>query len=532
MLAVSFVLLVPAIGLSIVCLTYSITFMWLASTRGRGGRPSATHKPRQTIYGDKWLIVIPALGNVTLLETCVSNALRATSAADAVIVVAIDDRDQPSRLRARGAVERGAKKSGVHDLSQGQGDGTPIDSASQRVICVPTGALLNQCSRGGKASAVNLGVSCYLYMEQDELRNGMFDRTSILYLLCLDVDERLTADGFSRLRTTAVRNPQTVLIQAPKRDLPVTRSLFARAFSAAYSSWFKWEAGWPTGRSSPGAGSSYYGSMAAIKLSPEMLRHRRTIESGGARRIELFPEDCPVEDYPFSLALSPHHGTLLLDQPIGVGCAPPDMGALFALWHRWAQGNISAIAGRLRVLLWQPGQSIGQRVARIHHALSWYVTIAVGVLPIALVGPLVCRSHYAIYTLLLICVALGGEWIRRLVPAWPAARRDLALRLPVDMLLWPIGVHAIVGAWRGGAWRGRRSPFPPTTPRVSGSCGLPSWIWCAYGVEVVVLGYAVTLVVGARHTTVSVLALVLAGVPFGVGMFAAWHDRRLSKVEG
>lgn len=518
MLEMSLVLLIPAIGLCVVCITYSATFMWLAATRGAGGRPAVGSGPINPIRDDKWIIVIPVIGNPALLEICVSSALWATSGAEAVIIVAIDDRDRSSRLRSQRAVEKASGERVLRNLGQDR-----PSVASRRVICVPTGAILKQCSRSGKASAVNLALSRYLSMEEDASRPDMPSQDNAPYLLCLDVDERLAASGFGRLRAAAAANPDIALIQAPKRDTPVTPSLFARAFSAAYCSWFKWEAGWPATRSSAGAGSSYYGSMAAIKLSPELFLHRRTIGSADARRIELFPEDCAVEDYSFSLSLSPNHGTLLLDRPIGVGCAPPDMAALFTMWNRWAKGNISVAASGLRDLLCQPGRSVGERVARMHHALSWYASIAVGLVPIALAGVLICKSRDAIWVLLLVSATLAGEWIRRLVPAWPASMRDLALRLPIDMLLWPMGVNALVGVWRS-----TDSGFAPVTPRVAGSRSLPRWIWCAYGVEIAIVLYAAMLAVEARHALLSGMAVGMAGMPFGVGMLAAWHDRRLA----
>ncbi len=506
---------VLALALAILLLFYSSAFFVLAIYRQRL-RGVASLRTACDQAKSNWLVVIPALGHPDLLERCVNAALVAINGTGARLVVALDDGRGSALERGLEAVRRASGEEPAVIFEPGELDDWTQRSFSGQLVCVATGRLLPRGRIGGKAAALNLVLALQgLWSEKPRPDDAR-------YLLCIDVDEVLYADGFQVLQAAAMEHPEAAVIQAPKHDEPVSGSWFGHAFSAGYSAWFHWEAGWHSGNSTP-PGSSYYGSMAAVKLDDLPAEELDIALSDGAaiRGREVFPQRFTVEDYPFAVTLLADRPTVLLARPIGVGCAPPDTSSVLALWHRWAHGNVAAARWRATQIFVGPMLSIRQRVAWIYHSLSWYAYAALGLLPLALSGVLVSRGQLSGPCLAVICLAMTAEWMRRLVPSPMTSLVQRALRVPVDLMLWPVVVHAIYAVWSGAS-----GPVSRSTPRTPGSRALPPIAVAAYSVETLVVTTTVVLA-ASRLSLLSSVACLLVLLPALVGLAAIALDSKL-----
>lgn len=511
----SSLLVVPGLACAGFSLLYSVVFVILAQRRGAlRSKPSPQGQSRRR--ASEWLIVIPALDHPQLLERCVRAAQEATKGTRVQIVVALDDGRADAFNRGLEAIRRASdEEPTVLFASSDERLGQHL--SSKRLICIPTGRLLPQGRLGGKAAALNLVLALH-----GRWRESATDRTRDTYFLCLDVDEILSPGGFEALLKAADRNPQAALIQAPKYDRPITRSWFSRAFSAGYSAWFHWEAGWVP-RGATKEASSYYGSMGAIKLDELTLTETRIeLAHGGViHGQEVFPIKFAVEDYPFAVAALPRLESVLLRSPIGTGCAPPDSPGVLALWHRWAHGNIAASKWQARQILVGPMLSKSQRIAWIYHSATWYAYVALGLLPLALVAALMSNGPLSTICLGLLCVAASLEWVRRLMPVPRTSLAQRILRLPVDTMLWPVVAHAIVAVWLGLS-----STVSRSTPRITGSQRLPGIVIGAYSAEALVIGGSVALA-AERGDLLSLSACVLISLPTALGLSAVALDPKL-----
>jgi hypothetical protein len=512
----SYLLVLPAFGLASFSLAYSAIFAILAN--GRRARRAPSDLPRPAAGHDAdWLVVIPALDHPRLLERCVKAALEAIDGSQAQLVVALDGRRGEAIERGLRAVRRalGAQPALVRSAREAEDPSRSIDSA--KLVCVPTGEILTRRGVGGKAEALNLVLA--LHARWKARSEGGARPT---YILCIDVDEALSGEGFQMLREAASCYPEASLIQAPKYDLPVTGSWFSRAFSAGYAAWFHWEAGWSSGRAGQNA-SSYYGSMGAIKLN-DFAAGETKIELAGNEVIrgrEVFPPHFAVEDYPFAIASLTDRETLLLRRPIGFGYAPPDTPGVLALWHRWTHGNVAAARCRGAQILLGPMPSAWQRMAWVYHSASWYAYVVLGLLPLALLGALLSQGRGSELCLALVCIAISAEWARRLLPAPLTTLRQRLLRLPVDIMLWPVGAHAIFAAWSGTT-----GPVSRSTPRTPGSRSLPNWVVVAYLVEALAIA-EIALLATKKWDPLVAAACALSAVPCIIGLLAVMLDSRL-----
>ena len=118
-------------------------------------------------------------------------------------------------------------------------------------------------------------------------------------VLCIDIDELVDSAAFKELQCIANQNKEITLFQAFKHDFPHHDSFWGKAFEASYSTWFYWESGWEDpGKGYPFLGCSYYGSMASIRISPELLEHKKIALRNGQiiQGYRLFPEGYNIED--------------------------------------------------------------------------------------------------------------------------------------------------------------------------------------------------------------------------------------------
>jgi hypothetical protein len=512
----NYLLVLPAFGLASFSLAYSAIFAILAN--GRRARRGTPIPPLSGPDQDAdWLVVIPALDHSDLLERCVDAALKAIDGSEAQLVVALDGRQREAIERGLRAVSRalGAQPALVRTAQEAKDSNRFLRSA--KLVCIPTGEILTRRGVGGKAEALNLVLALHTQWQAEPS-----ERARPTYVLCIDIDEALSREGFQMLREAASCYPDASLIQAPKYDLPVTGSWFGRAFSAGYAAWFHWEAGWDAGGSGQNA-SSYYGSMGAIKLNDfRGVETKFELATGEVvRGREIFPPHFAVEDYPFSIASLADRETVLLRRPIGFGYAPPDTLGVLALWHRWTHGNVAAARWRGVQILFGPMPSGWQRMAWIYHSASWYAYAALGLLPLALLGLMLAHGGVYKVCLALLCVAISAEWARRLVPAPLTTLRQRLLRLPVDIMLWPVGVHAIIAAWSGTT-----TLFSRSTPRTPGSRSLPAWVVGAYLVEALAI-VEIALLATKRRDLLDGAACGLLAVPCIFGLVAVVLDSRL-----
>lgn len=462
--------------------------------------------------------MIPALDHPQMLERCLGAALAAVDGAQAQLVVALDDGRVGAVDRGLEAVRRASGETPALVRSVQEAESSARELSTARLVCIPTGRLLPRSRLGGKAAALNFVLALHgLWREKTETRA----RDS--YLACIDVDETLSTDGFEVLREAASRHPRAVLIQAPKHDKATTRSWFSRAFSAGYSAWFHWEAGWDSGDANTQVASSYYGSMAAIRLGGLSATEVDIQLADGTtvRGREVFPEQFAVEDYPFAVSSLATLETVLLRRPIGMGCAPPDTPSVLALWHRWAHGNIATTKSKAGQILRGPMQSERQRVAWIYHSMSWYAYLALGLLPLALFGALLSSGLQSTFCLALVCLAATVEWVRRLLPTPMTSFVQRALRLPIDTMLWPVVAHAIFAAWTG-----TKSSVSRSTPRIAGSRSLPLVVIAVYSLEALVVVATAALAV-ERSDFLSVTTCALVTAPALIGLGAIALDPRL-----
>jgi hypothetical protein len=267
------------------------------------------------------------------------------------------------------------------------------------------------------------------------------------FMVCVDVDERLDVVGLRRLVEAAESSTVDVaFVQASKYDAPVTRSLWATAFSASYRSWFRWQAGAPV----PASGTSvlltsYYGSMAALRLS-ELDRAAGCLGSRAASD-GPFDDGCAVEDFPLYSQSLCDRTSVLLEDRVGAGDAPADYWAYHCLWRRWTAGNVPLGPAYLRRVLRGPHGPIA-RVAAVHHVTNWYASVAVGLLPLLTVLSGFVNGPWRHAAVIVAFVAVIFDVVCMTLPCPDTGFVARLSRLPCESLLWPAGLLGVLTAHR------------------------------------------------------------------------------------
>lgn len=288
------------------------------------------------------------------------------------------------------------------------------------------------------------------------------------YFLCIDVDESIDLPALNHLQSIAETHSEYTLLQSVKCDLPISNSLFGRAFHANYSYWFHWESSWLNNIGSRKvAGCSYYGSLGAIQVDKDLIEHNvMKLHDGHELPLrQLFIEGYGIEDYPFYSRKLLRKATALLNFSIGTGEAPYDIGALFAIWARWTKDNVYVfIYYTFPQLLKISRKSLSQSIALLYHGMSWFAYVNIAFIAVlaslkTIIGENTGTSVFG-GVLFLICLL---EFLRRSLRVPNLKLSCNLLRLPVEFLLFPVAGYFAVS--------GLISPFtrllspPISTPR-------------------------------------------------------------------
>lgn len=481
-----------------------------------------------------WLVVIPVLHEAAQLEKCLRASLTATPDSTTIIVV-LDGKTIESVETCRAVVNR------VNDSIRAK---EPL--SRRNLSCIPTSLILKEGSTRRKGEAINVvlslcGKKALCTYDGQQYRIAVADNSSLdadhcseasweivipdaNYLLCVDVDEQLTAAGFSTLRDAAQRDERAVLIQCRKHDQPVSGSAFAHSFSSAYAAWFQWEAAWPrysdhTVNST--LGSSYYGSMAAIRLDPRLLEptNLELVTGRSLQGVKLFPGGYRVDDYPLFLRKFSRQRCLFLETCAGSGESPLDAFGYLSLWERWALGNIASFRDN-----WQFILGIGsyrQSLSMAYHAASWYIQALFGLLPCVLSVSYLLSSKLALDTGILVLLVFLLQATKNILPASGTVLWQRMLRLPIEMLLWPVFLGAVCNPYSGGFFKSQATP----RERVGGR--IPIFLAVSYIGEGVLLSLPWVFELSHLHILLPVQLLVggIVDVLVGIGLSALIVDR-------
>jgi hypothetical protein len=314
-------------------------------------------------------------------------------------------------------------------------------------------------------------------------------------ILCVDVDEVLIKESFLAFKDEAERHIESPLIQSTKIDVPASGTPSAEAFYAMYSSWFYWSAGWP--QISDGKrclGSSYYGSLAAIRLLPGLIE-KQEIELNSGEIIcgnKLFPEGLRVEDYPLFVEKYIGHPTTFLERSFAVGEAPQDAVAFFSLWARWTHDNTKVFLYQtLKVILslFRHKQGFWEGIALLHHGISWFAYVNLAILPLlqalsVLFAPSIISQSLAGVNILTLCAGLTIS----IFPTKNVSFRQAIIRYLIEYLLFPVAAYY--------SFAGIFSPIitfarpPLSTPRNQPISSPPTWMVVIFMLYGAVLDYA------------------------------------------
>ncbi|WP_392535174.1 hypothetical protein [Nostoc sp. C117] len=304
------------------------------------------------------------------------------------------------------------------------------------------------------------------------------------YFYCVDVDEKIEPLAFSKLQSIAEAEADTILVQSIKQDFPVSGSLFSYAFQAHYAASFHWEAGWLDTRSQPVIGCSYFGSMASIRLSPNLLE-KQNIKLLGGQLLDgwkLFPEGYGIEDYALYCDKLIYLKTRLLDFSVGKGEAPRNVGALFAMWSRWTKANVRIFLHQtLKKLLslTQSTLSFNGRLVLFYHGMSWFTYANVALITSFMTLQLLVEPTLDSWFLAVMpTLVLAFEIFRRIIPVPNVKFWQAIVRLPVEYLMFPIAAYFVM-AGAVAPYINLGSP-PVSTPRNNNFSVLPLWVLTCY----------------------------------------------------
>lgn len=517
--------LVFVCGITALLLTHVASAVHLSRRRLRFDEPlprAAMHECALAATGQRYLIAIAVMHEEEQLSRSLTAALTAAEGL-ASVAVALDGR---TRLQVD-AIQAVVHRTNLEHASRGG-----ITQAVSVVTCLD---FMGPEPRN-KGSALNRLISL-LPDESGTERSGVccangaapLRRPAADVLVTVDVDETLTRPGLLGLMTEMHTRPDVLCVQYEKYDAPWPGRPFSGAFAASYSSWFEHEATW-TNTHTGVQHSSYYGSMAAIRLTtgllePEVHDLRNGSSVYGWR---LFPTEHAVEDFPLFIEKLWESPPVFVPCRLGTGEAPLDARAYFKLWHRWAVGNLAVARRNGKSVLGSVGERPGrwQRVQVRHHVRSWAVLATAGLLPI-LTGLSVLRSPD--FALLVSGVANLGiaALIARsvLLPVIGVGLMQRLVAVVAELLLAPVLIPTLVRTAIG-----KPESAPRSTPRVAGPTPGRVRVFAVVSLACT-LGAMSRVITAAQPVSELLLVSLVPGLMLSLGeVLLLWYPERALRV--